>query len=774
MRNFSFSSLLIGAAFFASATALAFPQQTNALAASSLTQLTGVTAGDYIGSDIASGDFNGDGYDDLLLGSYYGYTGSPATQTGVAYVIYGSATPMSAQSLNASNVVELKGEMEYAYAGFSVASAGDIDNDGYDDMLIGALQQSTTGDIMDGEGAAYLIYGSATPLTSASLSTAVKFTGTQALQYFGYHANGIGDIDNDGYDDFAVGSPSLDDSGANKGAAYIFYGSATRYTSGNVSTLGVRLLGETTGDFFGSTVNTAGDLDADGYDDLLIGSLAYGASNTGATYVIYGSGTRITAGSIAGNIRLTGEAASDAIGYFAGYAGDLNADGYADALIGTPYAETSSGVTYLIYGSATRLTSQSLAFAPKISGLTTAEGSGHVWDSNDTINADAYSDFLIGASSHTEGATSSVGMMYLFSGQAAQISTGGVNTLSTTSILGEAANDNFGEGAVLADLNGDGLAEVIIGAPNNDDGANNAGAIYIGYLRFDLDGDGVLSSAGLLEQGTDCNDSDATVSANQTYYVDDDGDGLGVAETTTSVCSSTAPDGYASNDDDTDDAIANNGVEIGGDGIDNDGDGKIDEANTLGGNEAHPTYGEVDPKDTDAVKASIASVTSTRKGKMQVTYADDSVYNYKIFNGKQKKLKLKKYKKTGYYLALSNNGRKLALVNALNGQVLKRTSFKTGIYRNHKMQLADLREDGTTELVITSKAGERVRLIAVGLNMINLKFVHIAQLTFNAAEAQIQKTVIANDSIALYRKTGPFIAVELDKDYQLNIIVRLK
>lgn len=770
MRHFSFSSLLIGAAFLAATTALAFPQQTNALAASSLTQITGISTNDYVGSHVATGDFNGDGYDDILVGAYNALTG--ATRNGAAYLIYGSATPLSAQSLSASNVVTFTGEMEYSYAGYAVASAGDVDNDGYDDILIGSPQQSTTGVLDVAEGAVYLIYGSATQHTSASLSTAVKIAGTQALQYFGLGLNGIGDVDADGYDDFAIGSPLLDNSGANKGATYLFYGSGTRYTSGNVSTLGIRLLGATAGDGLGESMNSAGDLNADGYGDWMTGAYGEdtGANNAGAMYVMYGSGTRLTAGSISGQIQLRGEAANNQIGYFSAHAGDLNADGYSDALIGTPYAGTSAGSTYIIYGSATLLTSQSLSFAPKLSGLTTAQGSGYIWDSNQTINVDGYSDFVIGAPNHVEGSSENIGMAYLFLGQAAQFTNGGVNTASTTSFLGEAAQDQFGSITLLADLNGDGLGEVIIGASQNDDGASGGGAIYIGYLRIDVDEDGVLASTGLLEQGTDCNDSDATVSANQTYYLDEDDDGLGVTETTTSVCSSTAPEGYANNDDDTDDAVVNNGVEIGGDGIDNDGDGEIDEDNTVEDNETHPGYENEDPTDEDAVTAGIVSVSSTQTGQLKVTYADDSVYLYTVFSTTQKKLKLIQYNDTAYYVAMTSNGRKLGLVNAFNGEVVMTTSFKGRVFLKHDLQLSDLRDDGITDVVIASKKGKRVRVAIAGVNFSKNAFVHKAKKEVNAAAAQLSKTTIVDNTIDIRSKKAQLVSLFVTKKHKLVVL----
>ena len=137
----------------------------------------------------------------------------------------------------------------------------------------------------------------------------------------------------------------------------------------------------------------------------------------------------------------------------------------------------------------------------------------------------------------------------------------------------------------------------------------------------DTDGDGVKDSV-------DCNKMDASVSTAKTYYVDGDKDGLG-SKTTASVCAATAPSGYASNSNDTDDTISNAGIEISNDSNDNDGDGTINEVNSVTGNGYHPYFSTLDPNSSPRGK--IIGLWGLKNGGIAVRYADWSVYRYELF-----------------------------------------------------------------------------------------------------------------------------------------------
>lgn len=189
------------------------------------------------------------------------------------------------------------------------------------------------------------------------------------------------------------------------------------------------------------------------------------------------------------------------------------------------------------------------------------------------------------------------------------------------------------EGLALGlDSNGDGDANMFI--------AQDSGGIY-SYDNFPLygfsaptsvpvdpdgDGDGVAASV-------DCNDGDASVSVVLSYYVDADLDGLG-SDTTTSLCNASAPMGYSSNSNDTNDSIPNAGIEISRDGVDNDGDGAIDEFNTVASNGYHPYYSVQDP--TASSSGKIIGYWGLRNGQIGVRYADGSIYRYTIFTGRMR------------------------------------------------------------------------------------------------------------------------------------------
>jgi len=749
------------------------PNRTEAttISASELIQITGTTTQDTLSTAIETGDFNGDGYDDLILGAFNALTGE--TRNGAAYIIYGSATALTSQSISSEQIIQLSGESAWDWAGISVASAGDLNADGYDEILIGAPQHDSAA---NASGAAYILYGSATPVTSDSLSTAIKLTGTQAIEYFGYTVSDIGDINGDGYDDAAFGSLFYDSDVGNTGAVYVLYGRADQYTSANIETIGIRINGEHVGDALGGAMSCAGDMNNDGFDDWLVGAYGYDGSATdvGAVYILYGNSARITTGSIDRFIRLTGESANDAVGYSMAPAGDLNGDTYADAVIGAAYVDSNganAGSLYVLYGSSALYSSQSLAFAPEIVGSESGDSFGYLMSGNRDLNQDGYSDLIVTAP-YNNTAANSAGAAYIIDGSSTQWSSGSINTIASATFTGEIENDRLGSGVTFADLNGDTIAEVIIAAPyHGDTNTNLAGTVYIGYVRIDQDSDGVLGEGGLLEIGTDCNDNDATVSSIQTYYEDSDSDGLGVPISTIHICSSTPPAGYCDNALDTNDTIVNNGVEINNDGIDNDGDGVIDEANTLDENTAHPEYGVIDPTDADAINHAIVSVRSTKKGRIEVTFADQSIYRYTVFKKKQKKpLRLIQYPDTGYYIAMSATGKRLALVNVLNGDVVDRTIFKGKTYTKHYLQFANIRGNAVQEVIIASKNRSLVRLAFVGVNLSTHQFVHKKSTHIKAPAAKLSYTIVVGNTIDIRSRRMPLYSFFVTKKYQLTIV----
>ncbi|NQT29543.1 MAG: FG-GAP repeat protein, partial [Candidatus Saganbacteria bacterium] len=160
------------------------------------------------------------------------------------------------------------GEEEYNYAGYSVSSAGDVDGDGYDDLLVGAWKNDDGGTYA---GKAYLIYGPAYGSIDLSIADA-SFVGENSGDYAGYSVSNAGDVDGDGYDDLLMAAHYNGDGGTRAGKTYLIYGPA--YGSIDLSSADAFFIGENSYNYAGYSVSNAGDVDGDGYDDVLIGAWA--------------------------------------------------------------------------------------------------------------------------------------------------------------------------------------------------------------------------------------------------------------------------------------------------------------------------------------------------------------------------------------------------------------------------------------------------------------------------------------------------------------------
>jgi hypothetical protein len=288
--------------------------------------LTGEAAGDAFGVCVASaGDVNKDGYSDVIVGAYQ--NDARGANAGRAYVYFGGPKPHERPD------IVLNGEAAGDAFGYAVASAGDVNHDGYADVIVGAYENSARG---AGAGRAYVFFGGARPHDRPD----VTLTGASAGDSFGFSVAGAGDANKDGFADVAVGAYHNGAGGKDAGRVYVYYGGKAPS-----ETAGLVLTGEAAGDAFGYAVAAAGDANGDGFADLAVGAYGNdaGGSAAGRAYVFFGG----PGADGVPDFTQTGEATLDNLGFAVGGAGDVDGDGYADLVVGAPYSDGDAGRGYL-------------------------------------------------------------------------------------------------------------------------------------------------------------------------------------------------------------------------------------------------------------------------------------------------------------------------------------------------------------------------------------------------------------------------------------------
>ena len=245
----------------------------------------------------------------------------------------------------------INGASEFDAAGFSVSAAGDVNNDGFDDLIVGAPDAEGNA---ENSGVSYVVYGK-DDNTAIDLSEIVghgfEINGVSTDDQSGYSVGSAGDVNNDGFDDLIVGAPNADGNAENSGASYVVFGKSDD-DAVDLSTLeenatGFVINGTSEGDQFGFSVSTAGDMNGDGFDDLIIGAPAADGSvdNSGVSYVVYGKADSgaVDLSAIAegvGGFVINGTSGGDGFGTSVSAAGDVNGDGFDDLIVGAPHADS--------------------------------------------------------------------------------------------------------------------------------------------------------------------------------------------------------------------------------------------------------------------------------------------------------------------------------------------------------------------------------------------------------------------------------------------------
>ncbi|HSN77822.1 MAG TPA: integrin alpha, partial [Anaerolineae bacterium] len=403
-----------------------------------------------------AGDVNGDGYADVIVGARYFDNGQ--TDEGRAFVYLGSAV-----GLGAAPVWTAESDQANASFGHPVGTAGDVNGDGYTDVIVGA-QWYTNGQAS--EGRAYVYHGSAAGLAAAPAWTAES---NQVNALFGGSVGTAGDVNGDGYADVIVGATYFDNGQTDEGRAFVYHGGAAGLSASPAWTAESNQADA----YFGSSVGTAGDVNGDGYADVVVSATFYDAGQTdeGRAFVYHGGAAGLSA-----SLAWTAESDQDSpfFGISVGTAGDVNGDGYADVVVGAHFydnGQTDEGAAFVYHGGAAGL-SASPAWTAE-SDQASARFGYSVGTAGD-VNGDGYADVLVGAYRYDNGQTDE-GAAFVYYGGAAGLSAAQVWTAES-----DQADAQFGTSVGTAgDVNGDGYADVIVGAYFYDNGEADEGAAYV-------------------------------------------------------------------------------------------------------------------------------------------------------------------------------------------------------------------------------------------------------------------------------------------------------
>lgn len=497
--------------------------------------ILGEAANDQAGYWVSeAGDINNDGTEDFVVGAQL----AGGNNAGAAYVIFGDATgypsTVDLGALTGADGFKLTGAANSDRAGRSVSGTGDVNDDGIDDLVVGAWQANNG---PGNSGRAYVVYGKATPFAAemdlGSLSVSDGFT-LEAVQngndYFGWSVSEAGDFNDDNIADFIVGAwGATVGTEENAGTTYVVFGSASGYPAtldlttlsgtdgfridgvhGDIRDAGGALIDN--GDNVGYAVASVGDLNNDGVDDIAVGAnrangngdpLA-GETNAGEAYVIFGDPTWSAAtfdlATLNGSngFRLDMVGTEDRGGYSLSHAGDMNGDGIDDVIVSARLNDNGgadAGEAYVVFGSSTGFSADlDMASLNGTNGFTLRGENADDWagssvDGDFDFNGDGLSDLLVGANRADTANGANSGRVYVIFGQSA----GFASVVDLSSIAGDpslglvfdgrGSGDQLGRNAVdIGDINGDSFDDIVMGAEFADpNGRNNGGEAYVVY-----------------------------------------------------------------------------------------------------------------------------------------------------------------------------------------------------------------------------------------------------------------------------------------------------
>ncbi|NEU58324.1 FG-GAP-like repeat-containing protein [Halorussus sp. MSC15.2] len=433
-------------------------------------ELSGAASNDRAGWSTDSGDVNGDGYADVLVGAPS--NDSAGSDSGAAYLFYGPVN-LSEVELAEANVT-FRARAPGEHAGFAV-ELGDLNDDGYADVSVGAPLADANG---PNSGAAYVVYGDADLPEVVELKYATAtFYGASAGNRAGWALGTMANASN-GSAGLLVGAPYHDGVADDAGAAHLMYMPLVGTYS--LETANVTYLGEARNDYAGSAV-AALDADGDNGSDVLVGARGNDstATDAGAAYLQYGPQLEGVSLLVNAPVKFRGPAEDDRAGFSVADAGDLNDDGRDDVAIGAPFHDVpadDAGAAYVAYGGdLSRLVNLSTEADAALPGEAANDYAGWSIAGADDVNEDGYADLLVGAP-YNNSTARNAGAAYLLYGS--QIAERHSLSGAHAKFSGEGRGDLAGFAVAGGDVNNDSATDLSVGAPFTD-GSVNTGSVYL-------------------------------------------------------------------------------------------------------------------------------------------------------------------------------------------------------------------------------------------------------------------------------------------------------
>ncbi len=402
-------------------------------------RLKGEAEGDFFGISVAAaGDYNGDGYGDVIVGAHLNE--AAGDQAGRAYIYFGGPSP------DAIPDIILSPPGANAFFGFSVDSAGDFNGDGFGDVIVGA--NGGVPPFHSGRGYVYFGGPAADSIADMVLSAGYFSDG------FGISIALAGDVNGDGFADVIVGAPRGGPSGP-VGAAYVFFGGPGADTAPDVTFIG-------NGSAFGASVSPAGDVNGDAFADVIVGS-------DGRAFVYYGGAVVDTSP----DLTLIGNGEGDRFGLEIASAGDVNGDRFGDMLVGASFDASRgllTGRAYVYYGGPSPEPTPSLT----LTGAAAFDLFGAGVSSAGDVSGDGRTDLIIGApQTSIGGAGAGAGRAHIYFGGA------DIDSVADMTLSGDPAGWYFGSSIAMGDMNGDRVPDAIVGEPGLDKGEGVVGSVYL-------------------------------------------------------------------------------------------------------------------------------------------------------------------------------------------------------------------------------------------------------------------------------------------------------